>query len=106
MKKYEELQPIGSDLCTGGKKKSASVQDRNVAHGIIGVQTPLVNPEEGIRFSTQAANQSSGKEVVDRTADNSAVIVLSSDSDTSPNVATKNTTKRSSISTLKDGKDA
>ena len=57
MKKYKELQPIGSDLDTGGKKKSASVQNRNVAHGIIGVQASLVNTEEGIWFSTQAANR-------------------------------------------------
>ena len=106
MKKYEELQPIGSDKDTGGKKKSASVQNRNVAHGIIGVQASLVNTEEGIRFSTQAANRSSGKEVVDRSADNSAVIVLSSDSDTSPSIASKSTPKRSSSSHLKDGKDA
>ena len=106
MKKYEELQPIGSDLDTGGKKKSVSVQNRNIAHGIIGVQASLVNPEEGIRFSTQAANRSNGKEVVDRSADNSAVIVISSDSDTSPSVTNKTTSKRSSNSNIKDGKDA
>ena len=43
---------------------------------------------------------------MDRSADNSAVIVLSSDSDTSPSIASKSTPKRSSSSHLKDGKDA
>ena len=43
---------------------------------------------------------------MDRSVDNSAVIVLSSDSDTSPSIASKSTAKRSSSSHLKDGKDA
>mmetsp|Transcript_7455 Transcript_7455/g.9489 ORF Transcript_7455/g.9489 Transcript_7455/m.9489 type:complete len:102 (-) Transcript_7455:495-800(-) len=94
MKTYEDLQPIGSDLDTGNKKKSASVQNREVAHSIMGIQTSLVNAEEGIRFSTQAANQSSGKKTADRSADNSAVVVLTSDSDTSPNVSNKTTTTK------------
>ena len=106
MKTFEELQPIGSDRDTGAKKKSASVQNREVAHGIIGIQTSLVNAEEGIRYSTQQSNQQAGKTTVDRSADNSAVIVLTSDSDTSPGEKNKTTKKRSSNSIMKDGKDA
>ena len=106
MKTYEELQPIGSDLDTGAKKKSASVQNREVAHNIMGIQTSLVNAEEGVRFSTQASNQKAGKTTVDRSADNSAVIVLTSDSDNSPSDTNKTTKKRSSNSIMKDGKDA
>ena len=89
MKTYRELQPIESDLDTGAKKKSASVQNREVAHNIMGIQTSLVNAEEGVRFSTQASNQKAGKTTVDRSADNSAVIVITFDSDNSPSKTNK-----------------
>ena len=106
IKMYETLQPIGTDRDTGLKKKSASVQNREVAHGIIGIQTSLVSAEEGIRFSTQSPNQSDGKTIVKKSADhNSTIMVLSSDSETSPTNSKKILTKKRPAS-LKDGKEA
>ena len=56
MKTYEELQPIGPAYDTGAKEESVSVQNREVVHSIMGIQTSLVSAEEGIQFSAQASN--------------------------------------------------
>ena len=57
MNTYKNLQPIQSDLHDGGKKKNASVQNREVAHDLVGLQTSLVGNEDGVRFSTQVVNK-------------------------------------------------
>ena len=105
MNTYKNLQPIQSDLHDGGKKKNASVQNREVAHDLVGLQTSLVGKEDGIRHSTQSANKQAGKETVERGTDkNNAVIELSSDSESSPSSTKKSGKKRPG--NMKDGRDA
>ena len=69
MNTYKNLQPIQSDLHDGGKKKNASVQNREVAHDLVGLQTSLVGKEDIIKHSTQSASKQAGNETVERGTD-------------------------------------
>ena len=53
IKTYQQLELVPSNHNVGMKWKSATVQNREVAETIVGLQQSLLGKEDGVRFANQ-----------------------------------------------------